>query len=440
MGKRFLRYEVDDIGKRNTNKYSYRARVLAGKFSTADAYTRKRVYINNRYSSKSKINIDHVVSIDSILSRYGDYLDKSDLKEIIVRDSNLVATNEKLNKAKGAKSNFQYIVDNIDHPEMDITTATSMLLYQTYAEIDINSAAIQKIISKKIIESQRVLIEKSQIDKIINNDKSNNKSLRSKNKNVKSDDNQLLEATELMLYSAAISSVEILYRSYNGELSKTEAAKEIIKETGIMIGSVVIDEMLHEISKVLENKGINNASDYFRLQTFTTTINSAISIIKYINSDIDGYQCINSLIFNLIKAPAYSIAYAVGGPLAALITTSIVSEIQVKVSSWIYEWQTELKLSKQQIKRYDKLIEDFNNKIQSDRIIINEYIQRKNQSYNSFVLDGYYKLCQNIKLNDIKGVTNSLNQILMYFDKEILFKNLDIFDEFFFDDNKVIKI
>lgn len=329
MGKRFLRYEVDDIGKRNTNKYSYRARVLAGKFSTADAYTRKRVYINNRYSSKSKINIDHVVSIDSILSRYGDYLDKSDLKEIIVRDSNLVATNEKLNKAKGAKSNFQYIVDNIDNPEMDITTATSMLLYQTYAEIDINSAAIQKIISKKIIESQRVLIEKSQIDKIINNDKSNNKSLRSKNKNVKSDDNQLLEATELMLYSAAISSVEILYRSYNGELSKTEAAKEIIKETGIMIGSVVIDEMLHEISKVLENKGINNASDYFRLQTFTTTINSAISIIKYINSDIDGYQCINSLIFNLIKAPAYSIAYAVGGPLAALITTSIVSEIQV---------------------------------------------------------------------------------------------------------------
>lgn len=142
MGKRFLRYEVDDIGKRNTNKYSYRARVLAGKFSTADAYTRKRVYINNRYSSKSKINIDHVVSIDSILSRYGDYLDKSDLKEIIVRDSNLVATNEKLNKAKGAKSNFQYIVDNIDNPEMDITTATSMLLYQTYAEIDINSAAI----------------------------------------------------------------------------------------------------------------------------------------------------------------------------------------------------------------------------------------------------------------------------------------------------------
>ena len=161
MRKRFLRYEVDDIGKRNTNKFSYRARVLEGKLSTADGYTRKRVYINNRYSSKTKINIDHVVPIDSILSRYGNYLDKSDLKEIIVRDSNLVATSERLNKAKGAKSNFQYIVDNIDHPEMDITTATSMLLHQTYAEIDINSAAIQKIISKKVSESQNILIEKS---------------------------------------------------------------------------------------------------------------------------------------------------------------------------------------------------------------------------------------------------------------------------------------
>ena len=243
-----------------------------------------------------------------------------------------------------------------------------------------------------------------------------------------------------MLYSTAISSVEILYRSYNGELSKTEAAKEIVKETGIMIGSAVIDEMLVEIGKVLENKGVNNASDYFRLQTFTTTINSAISIIKYINADIDGYQCINSLIFNLIKAPIYSIAYAVGGPLAALITTSIVSEIQVKVSSWINEWQTELKLSKQQMKRYDKLLEDFNNKIQSDRTIINEYIQKKNHSYNSFVLKGYHNLCQSIKSNDINGVTNSLNQILTYFDKEILFENLDIFDEFFFDNNKVLKI
>jgi len=261
-----------------------------------------------------------------------------------------------------------------------------------------------------------------------------------KNNSVKSDDNQQSEVTELMLYSTAISSVEILYRSYNGELSKTEAAKEIVKETGIMIGSAVIDEMLVEIGKALENKGINNASDYFRLQTFTTTINSAISIIKYINADIDGYQCINSLIFNLIKAPIYSIAYAVGGPLAALITTSIVSKIQVKVSSWINEWQTELKLSKQQMKRYDKLLEDFNNKIQSDRTIINEYIQKKNHSYNSFVLKGYYNLCQSIKSNDINGVTNSLNQILTYFDKEILFENLDIFDEFFFDNNKVLKI
>lgn len=439
MGKRFLRYEVDDIGKRNTNKFSYRARVLEGKLSTADAYTRKRIYINNRYSPKTKINIDHVVSIDTIISRYGDYLDKSDLKEIIVRDSNLVATNERLNKAKGAKSNFQYIVDNIDHPEMNITTATSMLLHQTYAEIDLNSAAIQKIISKKVSASQDILIEKSQINKIINN-KFKRKSLKRKNNNVKSDDYQLSEATELMFYSTAISSVEILYRSYNGELSKTEAAKEITKETGIMIGSVVIDEMLNEIGKVVEKKGIDNASDYFRLQTFTTTINSAISIIKYINSDIDGYQCINSLIFNLIKAPIYSIAYAVGGPLAALITTSIISEIQVKVSSWIYEWQTELKLSKQQMKRYDKLIDDFNNKIQFDRNIINEYIQKRNQSYNSFVLDGYYNLCQSIKSNDINDVTNSLNQILMYFDKEILFENLDAFDDFFFDNNKVLKI
>ena len=48
MRKWFLRYEFDDIRKRNTNKLSYKSRVLAGKFSTTDAYTRKRVYMMNK--------------------------------------------------------------------------------------------------------------------------------------------------------------------------------------------------------------------------------------------------------------------------------------------------------------------------------------------------------------------------------------------------------
>ena len=245
---------------------------------------------------------------------------------------------------------------------------------------------------------------------------------------------------KFMLYSTALSSAQILYRSYNGELTRAETAKEITKETGIMIGSVVIDEMLNEIGKLLEKEGLGNVTEFINIQSIVTSINSSITIMRYINSEIDGYQCINSLIFNIIKSPLYAIAYAAGGPLAALITTSIVSDIQYKISAWIIEWQSEVRLSKKQMRRYDKLIEDFNNKINSDRSVISKYIEKQNHLFDSQVLNGYYNLCFSIKNNNSKGITDGLNQILKYFNKEVIFKDLKSFDEFFFDDNQVLKL
>ena len=148
MSRKFLRRELDDIGKRNNNKFSYRSRLLAGRTTTVDAYTGEKIYLNKRYTPNRKINIDHVISIEQVKSWYGDSLEPSELREILVSDYNLVATNESLNKAKGRKSNLKFIIDNYDN--LNIVKITNLLKYQLYAEPNIHKDCVGKIITKKI--------------------------------------------------------------------------------------------------------------------------------------------------------------------------------------------------------------------------------------------------------------------------------------------------
>lgn len=421
MSRKFLRNELDDIGKRKL----YESRVLNGRTTTIDAYTGNKIYKNNRYTPHRRLNTDHVIPIKQGYSLYGDYLTVKELREILAQDYNLAITNERLNKAKGCKSNLKFIIDNfgnLDSYDLNVIGITKMLLYGTNANFNFNKDAVTKILSNNIRSCEIKLNDISQ----------------SSNKNIK--DLKLNDEMKFMLYSTALSSAQILYRSYNGKLTRSETAKEIAKETGLMIGSVIIDEMLNEIGKLLEKEGLGNVTEFINIQSIVTSINSSITIMRYINSEIDGYQCINSLIFNIIKSPLYAIAYAAGGPLAALITTSIVSDIQYKISAWIIEWQSEVRLSKKQMRRYDKLIEDFNNKINSDRSVISKYIEKQNHLFDSQVLNGYYNLCFSIKNDNSKGITDGLNQILKYFNKEVIFKDLKSFDEFFFDDNQVLKL
>ena len=307
MSRKFLRCELDDIGKRKL----YESRVLNGRTTTIDAYTGKKIYKNNRYTPHRRLNTDHVIPIKQAYSLYGDYLTAKELREILAQDYNLAITNERLNKAKGCKSNLKFIIDNfgnLDSYDLNVIGVTKMLLHGTNANFKFNKAAVTKILSNNIRICEIKLNDISQSNKHIKELKLN-------------------DEMKFMLYSTALSSAQILYRSYNGELTRAETAKEIAKETGITIGSVVIDEMLNEIGKLLEKEGLGNVTEFINIQSIVTSINSSITIMRYINSEIDGYQCINSLIFNIIKSPLYAIAYAAGGPLAALITTSIVSDI-----------------------------------------------------------------------------------------------------------------
>ena len=282
MSRKFLRSELDDIGKRKL----YESRVLNGRTTTIDAYTGKKIYKNNRYTPHKRLNTDHVIPIKQGYSLYGDYLTAKELREIIAQDYNLAITNERLNKAKGCKANLKFIIDNfgnLDSYDLNVIGVTKMLLYETNANFNFNKDAVTKILSNNIRSCEIKLNDISQ----------------SSNKNIK--DLKLNDETKFMLYSTALSSAQILYRSYNGELTSAETAKEIAKETGIMIGSVVIDEMLNEIGKLLEKEGLGNVTEFINIQSIVTSINSSITIMRYINSEIDGYQCINSLIFNINK-------------------------------------------------------------------------------------------------------------------------------------------
>lgn len=149
MSRKFLRCELDDIGKRKL----YESRVLNGRTTTIDAYTGKKIYKNNRYTPHRRLNTDHVIPIKQAYSLYGDYLTAKELREILAQDYNLAITNERLNKAKGCKSNLKFIIDNfgnLDSYDLNVIGVTKMLLHGTNANFKFNKAAVTKILSNNI--------------------------------------------------------------------------------------------------------------------------------------------------------------------------------------------------------------------------------------------------------------------------------------------------
>lgn len=123
--KKISRRDLDDIGKRNINKNSYRYRKFNGQSTMRDEYTGKTIHISSKISDNSNecgrlstditANTDHVVPIDEIKKKYEwmvekDVLTMEDLKEITNSDYNLAETSEKLNKSKGGSSNHKYLI------------------------------------------------------------------------------------------------------------------------------------------------------------------------------------------------------------------------------------------------------------------------------------------------------------------------------------------
>ena len=101
------RQDIDDFGKRNSNKDSYKNRYFDGKRSAIDEYTGERVFYSSKghYTTKKTANVDHIVPLDQLIKQYGNEISKSDLKRIANADSIFAITNEALNSAKSKSKN-----------------------------------------------------------------------------------------------------------------------------------------------------------------------------------------------------------------------------------------------------------------------------------------------------------------------------------------------
>ncbi|GHV48142.1 hypothetical protein FACS1894204_12210 [Synergistales bacterium] len=132
------RSDIDDIGRRNNNKDSYKNRVFNGARTTQDEYTGGTVFyskngansnvldkrIERHYTPETTSNVDHVQPLARLEEKYKGRLSTEEIKELANQDYNYAVTNERLNKSKGDLSNHEYIVRQIikGEPENAITT------------------------------------------------------------------------------------------------------------------------------------------------------------------------------------------------------------------------------------------------------------------------------------------------------------------------------
>ena len=142
MSKIIKRSDVDDVGRRNINKNSFKNRMFDGKRSMEDAYTKEKIFYasHDHFTPNTTANIDHIETIDGLIKEYGKDVSKEELKRVLNSDYNLAVTSEALNKAKSSQSNHEYLLQQIKkgHPK-DLKTSYNMLSKELSAKMAIKT-------------------------------------------------------------------------------------------------------------------------------------------------------------------------------------------------------------------------------------------------------------------------------------------------------------
>ncbi len=137
-GQDLTRQDVDDLPRRK----KYKEEKFQGKQSTVDGYTGGKVFYSpygkgkgrgspRAHPTSTASNIDHIIPIDELIDRYGDWVPADVLKRIANSDYNLVVTNEELNKSKGGKSNIEFLLDELKKKEPE-EAATALRMIATH--------------------------------------------------------------------------------------------------------------------------------------------------------------------------------------------------------------------------------------------------------------------------------------------------------------------
>lgn len=420
MGK-LTRQDVDDFGRRNNNKDSYKNRYFNGQRSAVDEYTGQTLYYSSKghFTTKTTANIDHVVPLDQLIKRYGKDVSKAELKRIANSDYNLATTSEALNKAKSNKSNHEYLLDKIKKgdPE-DVATSYNMLSKEASSEAAVFADAKTSKFSGKIKK-----LTKNTID--INPSKSVGKAVHT--------------GTASALIALTISSCNNLAQIAAGEKSVGEALKDIAVDSGSSFASSagvsLAQDGVVSICKEYAGKDIAKfVAQELPIAEITTAIVIGRSVLRCLDGEISEEECATEILLSGAGYLAFKVGFACGGPAGAVIASLVVSQI----SATVLKYQQEKKIAAKRLAKFNRIVSDALVALEEQKKILVNLREKEREKLEKAFNTGFEYIQISILQNNVEGIANGLNCILSIFNEKCAFQSLEEFNEFFDDENAVL--
>ncbi|MDO4921769.1 MAG: hypothetical protein Q4E64_08090 [Phascolarctobacterium sp.] len=455
MEEKIKRNQIDDIYRRNNAKDSYKNRAFAGKRSTWDEYTRERIFYDSKFHVNQKqSNIDHIIPIDELRRRYGEELSIEQLREIANADANLANTNAALNKAKGGKSNIDYLWDKytedakctlnnlsdkkrfdvkearVDSP--DLTTSANMISKQVSAEINVRAKAAQYKLQNMLDKG------KQKTEQLVSNVKSFDNTVKAMSPMA---GKAIAKGQDAAFVTATVSGLTNLMEVARGKQDIKTAAinvgKDTVKGFGTGAGlSIVQDSMVIAAQKYGAKNLAKTLSKNLPVMQIAVAAEIGGIVYRYLDGDISGEECTAEIIVGTAGCWASAMAWAVAGPVGAIVASIIVGEIGKAVA----RYQMERKADRKRVAQFNHITNEALRCLQEQKERVVNYNRREKARLEKSFSDGMEQLHAGIMSSQEKEVIYGLNRILAVFNEECYFQSLQEFDEIFFDDQSVLSL
>lgn len=405
MSDKLKRSQVDDINRRNNAADSYKNRSFGNKKSITDEYTGKRIFYNaNKHINEKQSNVDHIVPLDEQIRRYGSDLTPEQIRTMANADANLANTNASLNKSKGALNNHEYIAKK----------------YTEAGAAQINDVS-ETLFGKKIFKTNKKAVDCPDAVTSVNMLK----------EEVKAEAHIRTQATKYKIENTVneIKNSKVIS-------SKLDAVAPSVKKATAAGISVVQDGVVAVAKKAGAKDFAKLAGKNLPIMQLTMAVEIGGIVANYLDGNISGEECSAQIVCGTAGVLAANMAFALGGPVAAVVTSLVVGEITRAVT----KYQMERRLDKKRQAEFKHIINTALQSLEQQKQRIDEYNKAK-AAYMTAAFDGGFELVmQGVYAVDEKAITQGLNNILAVFNQKCAFQSLEEFNSFFDDKDAVLTL
>lgn len=407
-------------------KKAYKKELFNGKKTIKDPVTGKTLHIEHvkaksmyKAQSGSKAWAQHAAETDHVISlkqghevlKGNPFLSDEDVKEILNdKRYNYIVKSKSLNASKQAKSDIGMALTAKDMP---MESRANLIAGQGKAVAGV--AAHATVLTTKNISNEF--------------------------------SNGAANALQASAVPVLVEGVHNLYLVANGEKEFSEAAKDMGRLTsGVAISGGATQILTTGANNMLRNsskEALQKLADSNQItQIITVALILKDSVVKYVNGEIDGEEFFNEVGEKGVGLLSGAIGSIIGQALIPIpIVGAFIGSVVISTAcTAIYREYSSLNEHKEKLKKVDIITSQALSEMERQRNVLKSMVGEKYEQWDKQFNLGFEQINKAMLNNDVSSISDGLNNILAVFNKSINFKTYEEFDEFFMDDNSVLKL